>query len=101
MGRKSDVKLTSKYVKELSIPNDSDRAVVFDSAVRGFGVSKYKTGKVSFFIETKGTDGNVTRKNIKTFIHFSELTSVSEIRNNAERLILTIKAVLSSSSEEG
>jgi len=101
MGRKSDTKLTGKYVKDLQIPSDSDRIVVFDSAVRGFAVSKYRTGKVSFFIEAKGIDGNVTRRNIKTFIHFSELTSVSEIRNTAERLILTLKSMLSSTYEEG
>jgi len=92
MGKKSTVKLTRKFISDIKVPADRDRVIVFDCRVRGFGMAKYHSGKVSFFVEVKTASGKRRRRNIASSHSVYDVSSVSQIRDRAENIILSVKS---------
>lgn len=84
MGKKSTVTLTAELIRKSKVPDGSQRIIIFDKNVTGFGVIKYRSGRVSFFIDKVVEQDKKVRRTICTFPKiWVNKYSVREIRNKA------------------
>jgi len=84
MSKKKNFVLTSDVIRKAAVPEDSDRVILFDRQVTGFGVIKYKSGRVSFFVDKiLNTDKKVRRTIYSASKIWNTEHSVREIRKKA------------------